>query len=313
MRVLLAYDGSAGAEAARELLGHLRLPAGAVVAVVAALESAPDLFGAPETGLIPGDSGEAERRLVKDLDRQLWNVGALLRAPDRGCEARVLRGRPASALVDEAKRWEADLIVIGSRGHGPLESLLLGSVSAEVVDHAPCPVLVVRHPTARRMLLGVDGSDSAHRAVATLAAWRLLHAVPTTVVAVLEPVASWPVALGGAFAPTVVTLVDGTYDDRRKTLRGVVAEALATLRGAGMIAEGEIREGDPANELVKACAEHAADLVVVGTRGLGTLGRILLGSVARKVLLHTDASVLVVRPVRVESEVRDHARGLATV
>jgi nucleotide-binding universal stress UspA family protein len=313
MRVLLAYDGSNGAEAARELLGHLRLPARTQIAVIAALESGPDLFGAPETGVIPADAHEAERRLVKDLDMQLWNIAALLRAPDRSCETRVLRGRAATALVDEAKRWNADLLVIGSRGHGPLESLLLGSVSAEVVDHAPCPVLVARRPGVRRLLLAVDGSESAHRAVATLASWQLLHAVPATVLAVLEPMPAWPVALGGAFAPSIVELGDQTVDDRHERLRAAVAEAVATLHRAGMIAEGEIREGDPAHQIVKASADHAADLVVVGTRGLGTLGRLLLGSVARKVLLHTDASVLVVRPVREAAEVREPARRLAAV
>jgi nucleotide-binding universal stress UspA family protein len=313
MRVLLAYDGSTGAEAARELLGHLRLPARTEIAVVAALEAGPDLFGAPEIGLGPSLAHETERQLVKDLDMQLWNIAAPLRAPDRGCETRVLRGRPASALVDEAQRWGADLVVIGSRGHGPLESLLLGSVSAEVVDHAPCPVLVARRPSVRRLLLGVDGSDSAHRAVATLASWQLLHAVPATVVAVLEPMPSWPAALGGAFAPPVVELGDRSFDERHERLRQAVGEALATLHRAGMIAEGEIREGDPAHQIVRASADHAADLVVVGTRGLGTLGRLLLGSVARKVLLHTDASVLVVRPVKEAVEVREPVHGFAAV
>jgi nucleotide-binding universal stress UspA family protein len=313
MRVLLAYDGSAGAEAARELLGRLRLPTRTEIAVAAVLESGPDLVGAPESGVAPGNTQETERRIIKDLDLQLWNVAALLRAPERTCETRVLRGRPASALTEEAKRWCADLIVLGSRGHGPLESLLLGSVSAEVVDHAPCPVLVARRPVVRRLLLGVDGSDSAHRAVATLASWQLLHAVPATVVGVLEPAPSWPVALGGAFAPTIVTIGDGGIDERHDQLRGAVAEAIATLRRAGMIAEGEVREGDPAHELVKAAVDHSADLVVVGTRGLSALGRLLLGSVARKVLLHTDASVLVVRPVREAAEVREPAHGLATV
>ncbi len=313
MRVLLAYDGSAGADAARELLGRLRLPAHAEIAVAAVLETGPDLVGAPESGVAPSYAHETERRIVKDLDLQLWNVAAPLRAPERSCETRVLRGRPASALIEEARRWCADLIVLGSRGHGPLESLLLGSVSAEVVDHAPCPVLVARRPVVRRLLLGVDGSDSAHRAVATLAAWQLLHAVPATVVSVLEPMPSWPVALGGAFAPTIVTIGDGGIDERHERLREAVADAIGTLRRAGMIAEGEIREGDPAHELVKAAIEHSVDLVVVGTRGLSALGRLLLGSVARKVLLHTDASVLVVRPIREAAEVHEPVRGLATV
>jgi len=53
-------------------------------------------------------------------------------------------GNPASKIVDVAKSWPADLIVIGSHGRGKIGGLLLGSVSQAVLGHAPCPVLVVR-------------------------------------------------------------------------------------------------------------------------------------------------------------------------
>jgi len=313
MRVLLAYDGSAGAEAARELLGHLHLPSRTEVAVVFALDSRHGHVAAPEPASRSAGDGQIQRRLAHDIDRELANVAAFLQAADRSCATRLLHGRPASAIVDEARRWDADLVVIGARGHGPLESLLLGSVSAEVVDHAPCPVLVARHPAVRRLLLGVDGSDSAHRAVATMASWQLLHSVPATVVSVVEPMPTWPMALGGAFAPTVVEVGSGVFEERHRRLLDAVKEALGTLRRSGMVADGELREGDPAHQLVQAAIEHQADLLVVGTRGLSGLGRMLLGSVARKVVLHTHASVLVVRPVRAAVEVPEPARSLAAV
>ncbi|MGH9739090.1 MAG: universal stress protein [Candidatus Acidiferrales bacterium] len=53
-------------------------------------------------------------------------------------------GKPASKIVDVATEWLADLLVIGSHGRGRIEGALLGSVSQEVLHHAPCPVLVVR-------------------------------------------------------------------------------------------------------------------------------------------------------------------------
>ena len=58
---------------------------------------------------------------------------------------RVIRGRPAEVLVAEAAG--AELLVVGSRGHGAMAGMLLGSVSEHVVAHAPCPVLVIRHTT----------------------------------------------------------------------------------------------------------------------------------------------------------------------
>lgn len=56
----------------------------------------------------------------------------------------VVRGHPAQVLLDAAAG--ADLLVVGSRGHGGFAGMLLGSVSEHVAAHAPCPVLVIRHP-----------------------------------------------------------------------------------------------------------------------------------------------------------------------
>jgi nucleotide-binding universal stress UspA family protein len=58
------------------------------------------------------------------------------------CEGKAVQGQPAEVLLQEAR--DADLIVVGNRGHGGFASLLLGSVSHQVVQHAPCPVTVVR-------------------------------------------------------------------------------------------------------------------------------------------------------------------------
>jgi nucleotide-binding universal stress UspA family protein len=53
-------------------------------------------------------------------------------------------GKPASEIIKVASNWPADLIVMGSHGRGKIKGLLLGSVSQEVLHHAPCPVLIVR-------------------------------------------------------------------------------------------------------------------------------------------------------------------------
>jgi nucleotide-binding universal stress UspA family protein len=87
-----------------------------------------------------------------------------LTRPGLNVEAIVLRGRPATAIVDQARGMQADLVVVGSRGHGMIESMLLGSVSAEVIDHASAPVLVARGRRIERVVLGWDGSSCASRA-----------------------------------------------------------------------------------------------------------------------------------------------------
>jgi nucleotide-binding universal stress UspA family protein len=298
MRVMLAFDGSAGAEAARDLVAHLRWPAGTAITLVAALERGPDLFGAPDFAVVPHDSREAEELLLEDLQANLRAAATPLQAPDRIIETRVVRGRPASALIDEANALEPDLIVIGSRGHGPLASVLVGSVSTEVVDHARCPVLVARRPSAHHLIVGVDGSVSAQRAITTLSTWPIFAGLPARVVSVIEPPSGWAVGIGAAFYPAWVELRESTIDARRSQLEQIAERACEDLSGVGLQASAEVREGDPTDELLRAAAESDADMIVVGSRGLSRLSRLALGSVARKVLLHTHASVLIVREPR---------------
>lgn len=302
MRVMLAFDGSSGAEAARDLVSRLALPKGTAITLVTALERRADLFGAPDLAVAPQNSDEAEGALLADLQEMLRAAAAPLRRDHWQIDTRVVRGRPASALVDEAHSLQPDLIVIGNRGHGPFATLLLGSVSTEVVDHAPCPVLVARHASVNRLIVGADGSKSGQRAVDILAGWPIFRDLPVRVVGVCQPAGGWAAPVGTAFFPSWVEFRDTTVDERRRQLDEITSRAEGQLAGAGMRSSGEIREGDPAEQLIRAANEDGADLIVVGSRGLSTLPRLVLGSVARKVLLHADASVLIIR------EPREHVR-----
>lgn len=108
-------------------------------------------------------------------------------------------GRAPQVLVAEAERTAADLVEVGSRGLGPIRSTLLGSISQEVVDLAPCSVLVARTPAVSRIILGTDGSPSAEAAERFLGRLAIAGSVPVTVVSVAEILR--PLAIG--IAPTV--------------------------------------------------------------------------------------------------------------
>jgi nucleotide-binding universal stress UspA family protein len=188
-----------------------------------------------------------------------------------------MTGRPATVIVDEAAAWGAELIVVGSRGLGRLGTMLLGSVSAEVVDHAPCPVLVTRSSAIRSILVAVDGSSSARQAVEHLAVG-YLRGHPAEVLSV---------------GPTHPSDIQAD---------AIAAQAAEDLAADGYRVRWSICIGDPAHEIIEAAKALDADLIVLGSRGLTGLARLRLGSVARNVLLHTPASVLIVRgPVRVRS------------
>jgi nucleotide-binding universal stress UspA family protein len=172
----------------------------------------------------------------------------------------------------------------------------MGSVSAEVVDHAPCPVLVARHPSVSRLVVGADGSESAERALALLRRWPIFAGHPATVVTVGDA-GQTPGRAATALYPALMDR-HASREERRAQLAQVAERGARDLARAGLAATVELREGDPADQLIRVATAEGADLIVVGSRGLSTLPRLLLGSVARKVLLHAPQSVLVVREAR---------------
>lgn len=90
------------------------------------------------------DDFDPEADVRKTLEAAIDSVRSA--HPGVAVQGRVINGHPAATLVDASKG--ADLLVIGSRGHGEFVGMLLGSVSEHCVSNAPCPVLVHRKPSA---------------------------------------------------------------------------------------------------------------------------------------------------------------------
>lgn len=295
MRILLALDGSPSADRARALVASLPWPAGSVVRLVAALDVAPALWGGPWIPAIPADADALEEEAVADLGRVLAEARTSLETAGLAVEAELLRGRPSAAIVDDGKHWGPDLVVVGSRGHGPVETALLGSVSAAVVDHATCPVLVARGDHVSRIVLAEDGSPAGMAARDVVAAWPPFAAIPVLVVGVVDVAAPWR----SGIAPTMFAAALDVYTEMlanaRTTHREIVAATEAHLRSPARTVEGELREGDPADQLCRAATDPAGDLLVVGSRGHVGITRLVMGSVAHAVLTHAHCSVLVVR------------------
>jgi nucleotide-binding universal stress UspA family protein len=296
VRVMVAFDGSPGAERARDLLANLALPEGSSVTLVTVLEPAIDAFGAQ--GFTDGSgAAEAYAVLIADLQQMLASAAAELPHQYR-VDTRVIRGRPASSLLTEAEQMKPDLIVVGSRGHGPFASILLGSVSTELVDHAPCPVLVARRSTLERVVIGTDGSPSAQQAIDVMNRWPWLGSLPITVASVAPRVESWASAVSPALIAEWPQALGDMDREAQELARRSADTAVRMLVDGGHAATAEVRCGDAADQLIAVADSRGADLIVVGSRGLTAWSRLLLGSVARKVVLHARQSVLVVRDVR---------------
>jgi nucleotide-binding universal stress UspA family protein len=222
------------------------------------------------------------------LDRALRHAGDL-------AEVRVVRrlqpGRPSGVLIGEASA--GDLLVLGRRGAGGFADLLLGSTAEHCAAHAPSPVVVVPAPpraTRGLVVVGVDGSVASHRALA----WALEHArrrgSRLEIVTVRDTYTA-----RGPFGAEFMKVASPASERRfREHAEQVVEEALeAVAVTSDLDLRTSIPAGHPAEVLIERTRD--ADLVALGSRGLGGFRGLLLGSVSRQLLHHASCPVAIVR------------------
>jgi nucleotide-binding universal stress UspA family protein len=225
----------------------------------------PRPFGWPE-------DGQELVRDAADLARG-WHIAIEV-------ETMVAIGSPAAVLCEESRR--ARLVVLASRGYGGFHSLLVGSVGIHLSTHGSCPVLVVHGaerwagpeehlPHTRPVIVGVDGSFGAERALAHAFEEAASRQVPLVVVRALRPAEDQ----AGVESALAVDLTP--WQAKFPEVR----------------VEQRVRPGPPAGVLIDLAGD--ALLLVVGTRGSGGFAGLRLGSVSQQVLHHATCPVLVAR------------------
>ncbi len=286
-RIVIGVDGSPHSLVAVDLVAGMTWPRPTHVHLVLAHER-PTEWAAHVPGgeWFPGEDPAVHLALERTLD----DIATSLRRSGLIVSVHVEPNRPAAAIIDLARSVAADLIVVGNRGRGPTARVLLGSISSEIADHAPCPVLVARFPEVTRLLVATDGSPSSEAIPDVLGRWAALRHLPVDVLTVTRPPSS-DQAFTTPWSDPVVER------SRRRADRGAAAERAAKrLRAAGWhVGATAIRTGDAAEEILHAADDHGCDLIVTGSRGLGEIQRLLLGSVAHQVVLKADQSVLIIR------------------
>jgi nucleotide-binding universal stress UspA family protein len=136
--IVVGVDGSPGARVALEFAAREAALRIARLRIICAWEVPPFVY--PSGFALPHDGfRDGAETIVGEAV-----AAAKAHEPTVECEGKAVQGQPAGVLLREASN--ADLIVVGRRGHGGFTSLLLGSISHQVVQHAPCPVTVVREP-----------------------------------------------------------------------------------------------------------------------------------------------------------------------
>ena len=194
------------------------------------------------------------------------------------------QGAVAPVLLKRAPKRDG-LLVVGSQGLDAIDRFMLGSVSTKLIQHATCPVLVVKGEAAplRRITLAIDGSDASSEA---------LEFVLTR----FQPDRSTG---EGGRVPIHVSVIHVMpsikYPKLKEAGRRFVEPSVRKLIKAGFTAEPVCQIGKPAAEIMQVAAKHHADLIVMGAQGLGAIDRFLIGSVSTRVVQHANCSVLVVR------------------
>ena len=258
-------------------------------ATYAALVSRPLLVVHATGRLSAGEllGGPAEAQAMRDSAGARLTEEALLLArrltPRLDIETVVAGGDPRQALIELSQ--QAAMLVVGTRGHGPLTALLLGSVSHAVVLHAHCSVAVVRPniTPAAGVVVGVAG-DGSDRAPLEFAA-----GLASAEGAELDVVHAWRAVDSLAHALTVKQRAEIMHQHER-----ALAEAVAGL--TEKFPDVQVNRHLPEHKAVDALVERAeeADCVVVGSHGIAR-GRAALGSVSRAVVEHAPVTVVVVR------------------
>jgi nucleotide-binding universal stress UspA family protein len=233
------------------------------------------------------------RALVAEVRRDAETAGL---PGVRQVEIRVLvvAGAAAEHLVDRSR--DAEVLVVGRRGRGAAVGALLGSVSLRCVMHAHCPVVVVHggagraaaDGSVRTVVVGVDGSPTARAALEVAAREARVIGARLSVVAAYQPADTRSAVQDGSGIPA---------DDLRASVRSAVSADMSEVLGdegapRRRTVDLEVVEGPPAAVLVERAA--GAELLVVGSRGQGTLPGIVLGSVALRVVVGAGCPVMVV-------------------
>jgi nucleotide-binding universal stress UspA family protein len=290
-KVLLAIDGSKDAALAARAAVDVCQRTGAELHVVHVW------FYLPTARLRP-----FMRRELTKLGSELLEEG-VKRVEDCGglvTGAHLVEGRAVDEILDLAEQIEAGLVVIGSRGLGPVGRIALGSVSEAVIHHSHWPVLVLRGGEdawpPERVIFGDDGSEAA-RAAGDLGASLCGHHGAQALMLRVYPRLPEVDAEGRRSNPRIV-------DDELRRAQNALLERSRELESRlGSRPKTRLVVGNAAACLLEAAEEDAPErtLLAVGSRGLGAIGRMRLGSVSTKVVHAAKGPVLVHPPLRGET------------
>jgi nucleotide-binding universal stress UspA family protein len=301
--VLTPIDGSERALRAVPWAAMLAGPDGTVVllrvvpAKPAYAEGLLALVGEGEEG-VQRTEAAWEETAAADLDeaaRALQGTGVTV-------ERMVAAAEPDEAIVAAAAQRGVDMIAMASHGRGAIGRAIFGSVADRVTRTATVPVFVLRvpdeetvpAPNLQRVVVPLDGSEIAERALPVATGIARDRDIPVYIVRAIDPVMAIPIAPGvlGAAPAISAEVADQIWQEAEAQARATVHDAAMRLKAEGLQASGAVLNGSPFFAISD--ATQPGDLLVLTSHGRGGVRRWLMGSVAEKLVREAPVPVLLV-------------------
>jgi nucleotide-binding universal stress UspA family protein len=299
--LLVSLDGSPFAEHALPLALEIAQRANATLQLVqvhvpvASAYSGSDLAG---DLALDANVRESEQSYLKEVMQRFAGASSV-----RMTHA-LLEGPVADALCGQAAATGADLLVMATHGRGPLSRFWLGSVADKVVRQAPLPILLVRPPdgvadlTGQRLphhiLIPLDGSKLAEQILGPATELGVLVQADYTLLRVIEPIILPDARVAGnAVSGFDSSLLQRLEEQAQHQLDRVADD----MRARSLSVKTRLIVNRPAaRAILEEVRDHPTHLIALATHGRGGLARLLLGSVADKVVRGSPVPVLVYRP-----------------
>lgn len=298
--MLVPLDGSRFAETAIPVAARLARAAGASLGLVMVHEPAMALVPAADVPVpVAPDDAEIRAQAVAYVADQAARLGRIGPGP---VSHQVIDGLAGHALAEHLEKTRPDLVVMSTHGRGPLSRFWLGSVADHLVRHVSVPLLLLRPREGSgapeevplgSALVPLDLSGESEAVFPALAEFARLAGTRVTLLHVIEPI----LGISGSVPPYPVAVPHDLIETTRERARQRLEEAAARLRARRVEVTTAVVVGlGVAGTILEQLEQHGIDLVAMTTHGAGGMKRLLLGSVADKVIRASNHPVLVLRP-----------------
>ncbi len=205
----------------------------------------------------------------------------------------LLSTAPYIGIAREAEKVGADLIIMGRRGKTGLKRLLMGSVTKRVIGHAPCNVLVVPREArieCKKILCATDGSVYGNSAAAEAVMIAKRCGAELTFISVVHAETTSPLDIVHSQMHR-----DLIAENELRAAESAVKSARERSERENVICECLILAGKSYEVIARTASEKGSDLIVIGSHGRTGVDRVLMGSVAERVVGNAECAVLVVK------------------